>query len=160
MAINKETFIKQLQEMVQNAKVPECPAVLQNERLEDAFKISEADEEGYSEEIPIIWNNYAYGKMDNGILAIARQSASFLSRLYTKYIDEKALIWDQYKERLLLYIPDEEEPKMGFKGSTWWFAKKLKPEYEGTCTLEDIYLECVSRTWFLTHIFFHLPSSF
>lgn len=145
MAIDKEIFIKQLQELVKNAKVPECPAVLLDERLEDAFKISETDEEGYSEEIPIVWSDYAYGKMDNGILVIVRRSARFLSRLYTKYLDEKALIWDQYKERLLLYLPDEEEQKMGFKGSTWWFAKKLKPEYEGTCTLEDIYLKYMNQ---------------
>lgn len=145
MAIDKETIVKQLQEMVNNAKEPECPAILQDERLEDAFKISETDEEGYSEEIPIIWKDYGYGKMENGIFVIMKRSSDFTSRLYYKYLDEKALIWDQYKERLLLYLPDKEEPRMGFKGSTWWYAKKLKPEYESTCTLEEIYLEYLSN---------------
>ena len=141
MAINKEEIIRQLREMVENAKTPICPPVLEDERLEDAFKISETDEEGDSDESPIVWRDYSYGEMENGILVIMKCCVDFSSRLYTKFLDEKALIWDQYKERLLMYLPDEEEPRMGFKGSTWCFAKKLKPEYESTCTLEDIYLD-------------------
>ena len=145
MAINKEEMIKQLQEMAKNAKALDCPAILQDERLEDAFKTPPVDDEGYSEEIPIIWQDYDYGKMDNGILTIVRRSATFSSRLYTKCLDEKAHVWDQYKERLLLYLPDEEDPRMGFKGSTWWFAKKIKPEYKTTCTLEEIYQEYLKQ---------------
>ena len=142
---NKEEIISKLKEIVSNAQEPICPDVLLDERLEDAFKISETDEEGYSEEVPIIWQDYGYGKMEDGTLVIMRRSASFVSRLYTKYLDEEALVWDQYKERLLLYLPDENEPRMGFKGSTWWFAKKLKPEYELTCSLRDIYKEYLNQ---------------
>lgn len=142
---NKEEIISKLKEIVSNAQEPICPDVLLDERLEDAFKISETDEEGYSEEVPIIWQDYGYGKMEDGTLVIMRRSASFVSRLYTKYLDEEALVWDQYKERLLLYLPDENEPRMGFKGSTWWFAKKLKPEYKLTCSLRDIYKEYLNQ---------------
>ena len=142
---NKEEIISKLKEIVSNAQEPICPDVFLDERLEDAFKISETDEEGYSEEVPIIWQDYGYGKMEDGTLVIMRRSASFVSRLYTKYLDEEALVWDQYKERLLLYLPDENEPRMGFKGSTWWFAKKLKPEYKLTCSLRDIYKEYLNQ---------------
>lgn len=143
--IDKDEIVKQLQEMAKNAKVPECPKILQDERLEDAFRISETDTEGYSEVIPIIWRDYGYGKLGNGIIVIMKRSADITSKLYSKYLDEKALVWDQYNERLLLYLPDKDDPQMGFKGSAWWFAKKLKPEYEGTCTLEDIYLEYLNQ---------------
>ena len=143
--INKEEIIAKLKEAATNAQEPVCPEVLLDERLEDAFKISSVDEEGYSEEIPIVWQDYSYGKLPNDILVIMRRSSTFSSRLYTKYLDEKALIWDQYKERLLLYLPDGEDPRMGFKGSTWWFAKKLKAEYEPTYTLEQIYLDYLKK---------------
>ena len=145
MAIDKEKIIQTLQEMANNAQLPQCPSVLLDERLEDAFKISEVDEQGYSEEIPVLWRDYGYGKMENGILVIMKRSSKITSTLYTKYLDEKALVWDQVKERLLLYMPDGDDPRMGFKGSTWIFAKKLKPEYEGICDLEDIYLDYLNQ---------------
>lgn len=42
MAIDKETIIKQLQKMATNAKGPECPAILPEERLEYTFKNTQA----------------------------------------------------------------------------------------------------------------------
>ena len=144
MAINKDEILKQLQEMVQNAKVPECPAILQDERLEDAFKEPIYDKEGRSEEIPAIWNDYGYGKYGDGTLIVTLKSATIYSNLYSNYLDEEALVWDSGKERLLLYIPDPEEPRMAFKGSSWQFAKRLKPEYEGHIILRDIYKEIAS----------------
>ena len=49
MAIDKETLIRDLQELVKNAKVPECPKFFEDERLEDAFKTPVTDENGYGE---------------------------------------------------------------------------------------------------------------
>lgn len=141
MAIDKEELLKQLQEMAQNAKAPECPKFFEDERLEDAFKAPVCNEEGYSECIPAIWNDYGYGKYEDGTLFITRKSASIGSNLYSKYLDDEALVWDSFKERLLLYIPDPEEPRMAFKGSAWQFAKRLKPEYEDYITLRDVYYE-------------------
>ena len=141
MAIDKEEILKQLQEMAQNAKAPECPTVLQDERLEDAFKTPTCNEDGYCESIPAIWNDYGYGKYEDGTLFITLRSASIGSNLYSKYLDDEALVWDSANERLLLYVPDPEEPRMAFKGSRWQFAKRLKPEYEDFLTLRDIYEE-------------------
>ena len=140
MAINQDNIRTMLQDMAQKAKAPECPAILQDERLEDVFKTPVYDKDGYSEELPTIWNDYSYGKYDDGTLIITLKSASISSNLYSKYLDEEALVWDSVNERLLLYIPDPEEPSMAFKGSSWQFAKRLKPEYD-ILSLRDIYEE-------------------
>ena len=125
--------------MAQNAKVPECPKFFEDERLQDAFKTPICNEEGYSESIPAIWNEYGYGRYEDGTLIITLRSASINSNLYSRFLDEEALVWDSNKERLLLYIPDPDEPRMAFKGSSWQFAKRLKPEYEDYITLRDVY---------------------
>ena len=145
MAINKDEILMQLQEMVQNAKAPECPTILQDDRLEDAFLTPETDNDGYSPEIPAIWNEYGYGKYPDGVLFITLKSSSIKSNLYSKYLDEKALVWDSNNERLLLYVPDPSEPRMAFKGSSWQFAKRLKPEFEDYITLRDVYYECLEN---------------
>ena len=145
MKFDKDEMIKQLQEMTKNAKAPECPAFFEDERLEDAFKTPICNEEGYSERIPAIWNDYGYGKYDDGTLFITLKSASISSNLYSKYLDDEALVWDSLKERLLLYIPDPEEPRMAFKGSRWQFAKRLKPECKDFITLRDVYCEIMEE---------------
>ncbi len=142
MPIDKERILKQLQEMAQNAKALECPKFFDDERFEDAFLVPETDEEGYSESIPAIYGDYGYGKYSDGVLFITLKSASLETRLYSKYLDSEALVWDSVSERLLLYVPDPIEPRVAFKGSRWQFAKRLKPEYEDCISLKDIYLSC------------------
>ena len=107
--------------------------------LEDAFKTPVIDEEGRSESLPTIWNDYSYGKTEEGILIITNKSAKIASTLYSRYLDEEALVWDANKQRLLLYIPDPQNPKMAFKGSGWTCAKKLK-DNDGILDLADVYL--------------------
>ena len=145
MAIDKEELLKQLREMAQNAKTPECPKFFEDERLEDAFKTPVCNEEGYSEPLPTIYNDYGYGKDKDGVLILTSRSASMVTSLYTKYLDEAALVWDSSRERLLLYVPDPQQPKVAFKGSSWQFAKRLKPESVFFYTLKDIYLEYLSQ---------------
>ena len=146
MTMDREKLRKEFLEAVKNAKAPECPEFFNDERLEDAFLISETDEDGYSEAIPSIWSDYGYGKFPDGVLFITKKSAMIESNLYSKYLDKEALVWDSFKERLLLYVPDLEEPRMAFKGSSWLFAKRLKPEYEEFFSLRDIYLEFINQS--------------
>ena len=68
-----------------------------------------------------------------------KKSAKIASTLYSRYLDEEALVWDANKQRLLLYIPDPQNPKMAFKGSGWTCAKKLK-DNNGILDLADVYM--------------------
>ena len=111
--------------------------------LEDAFKTPVVDEEGRSESLPTIWNDYSYGKTEEGILIITNKSAKIASTLYSRYLDEEALVWDANKQRLLLYIPDPQNPKMAFKGSSWTCAKKLK-DNNGILDLADVYMGTIN----------------
>ena len=144
MTTDKDKILKQLQEVAKNAKPTEYPSILNDERLEDAFKEPIADENGCCESIPAIWNDYGYGKYDDGVLFITLKSATIKSNLYSKYLDERALVWDSVNERLLLYLPDPKEPRMAFKGSRWQFAKRLKSEYYN-CSLIYIYQEFLQQ---------------
>lgn len=145
MAIDKEKMRKQFIELVKNAKPIECPEFLKDVRLEDAFKEPVTDEDGYSEPIPAIFNDYHYTKDEDDVLFITLKSALIKSDLYSRYLDEEALVWDSNKERLLLYVPDPSEPRMAFKGPSWQFAKRLKPEFEDYITLRDVYYEMVCK---------------
>lgn len=145
MTIDKDEIVKQLQELVKDAKVPECPAFFEDERLEDAFKTPICNEEGYSELIPAIWNDVSYEKDEDGTLFITLKNAYISSNLYSKYLDEEALVLDSLKNRLLLYVPDPEESRMAFKGSRWQFAKRLKPECKDFITLRDVYCEIMEK---------------
>ena len=115
------------------------PVFAHADLLEDAFKTPIVDEEGRSESLPTIWNDYSYGETEEGILIITNKSAKIASTLYSRYLDEKALVWDANKQRLLLYIPDPQNPKMAFKGSGWTCAKKLK-DNDGILDLADVYM--------------------
>lgn len=145
MAIDKEEIPNRLQDMGSNIQTPDCPAFLLDERLEDAFRAPACNEEGYSEPLPTIWKNYSYGEYQDGTLFITLKSASINSNLYSKYLDEEALVWDSINERLLLYTPDPEKPRIAFKGSNWQYAKRLKPEYEDYITLRDVYCELTTK---------------
>ena len=115
------------------------PVFAHADLLEDAFKTPIVDEEGRSESLPTIWNDYSYGETEEGILIITNKSAKIASTLYSRYLDEEALVWDANKQRLLLYIPDPQNPKMAFKGSGWTCAKKLK-DNDGILDLADVYM--------------------
>ena len=115
------------------------PVFAHEDLLEDAFKTPVVDEEGRSESLPTIWNDYSYGETEEGILIITNKSAKIASTLYSRYLDEEALVWDANKQRLLLYIPDPQNPKMAFKGSGWTCAKKLK-DNDGILDLADVYM--------------------
>lgn len=145
MAIDKDKLKEKFLEMAIEAKEPECPSFFNDERLEDAFKTPVTDANGKCEALPAIWNDYGYGKDDDGVLYINSKSAPIMSDLYSKYLDEEALVWDTVKEELFLYTPDTSEPRMAFKGSSWQFAKRLKPEYEEFITLRDVYYEIMGR---------------
>ena len=115
------------------------PVFAHADLLEDAFKTPIVDEEGRSESLPTIWNDYSYGETEEGILIITNKSAKIASTLYSRYLDEEAIVWDANKQRLLLYIPDPQNPKMAFKGSGWTCAKKLK-DNNGILDLADVYM--------------------
>lgn len=83
----------------------------------------EFDEDGYSEPIPAIYNDYGYGKDEDGALILTLKSASLETSLYTKYLEDEALVWDTAKEELFLYIPDPNSPKVAFKAGRWRYAK-------------------------------------
>lgn len=118
------------------------PVFAHADLLEDAFKTPIVDEEGRSESLPTIWNDYSYGETEEGILIITNKSAKIASTLYSRYLDEEALVWDANKQRLLLYIPDPQNPKMAFKGSGWTCAKKLK-DPKSIIGLEDVYIQSI-----------------
>lgn len=117
------------------------PVFAHEDLLEVAFKTPVVDEEGRSESLPTIWNDYSYGETEEGILIITNKSAKIASTLYSRYLDKEALVWDANKQRLLLYIPDPQNPKMAFKGSGWTCAKKLKKNNH--IDLAEVYLESI-----------------
>lgn len=116
------------------------PVFAHADLLEDAFKTPVVDAEGHSESIPTIWDDYSYGETEEGLFTISSKSAKISSTLYAKYLDEEALVWDALHQRLLIYIPDPQTPKMAFKGSGWTCAKKLK-DPKSIIGLEDVYIQ-------------------
>ena len=122
-----------------NEKLVTCPKFGYVDLLEDAFKTPVYDQEGHSEPLPVIWDNYSYGETAEVLLTISSKSAKTTSTLYSKYLDEEALIGDANLQRLLLYLPDTESPKVAFKGSGWTCAKRLKDKKE-IVGLEDVYM--------------------
>lgn len=123
---------------------PELPSALSDDRSEPAFKESADNEEGYSECLPVVWTAESCDKLPNGILIINIESAVAASQLYSKYLDEEALVWDAAGNELYLYRPQENSPKLAFKGGRWMWSGKLKAEYAGQ-NLEEIYLEIAAK---------------
>jgi hypothetical protein len=120
---------KLMQEKVQDITESFIPEALNNERLENAFKSPECDEQGYSPSLPAIVDSNIYHNLPNDVKAISYLSATLKSELYSKYLDEEAIVWDTATQELLLYIPDKKHPAVAFKGSRWQYARKLKKEY-------------------------------
>lgn len=118
-----------LEKMLNAAEQPIIPDALNDERLEDAFMEPEYNEDGYAASMPIIWNSSSYGQTSEGVKILSLRSARTASGLYSKYVDEYALIWDASKQELFLYVPDEKCRTVAFKGGSWLCAKKLKIQY-------------------------------
>lgn len=134
---------QELSELFANSDTSKPYFLLNDHRLENAFKQPVADAEGYCESIPVVDLYYKYSVTEAGIKTLSLMSAMISSSLYSKYLDEEALVWDSIKQELFHYIPDERCPKIAFKGSGWQYAMKLKREYS-YMDLCDIYKELVS----------------
>lgn len=137
-----ESLKNEFLEAVNNASnEPLYPAALDDPRLEDAFKTPAYDEEGRAENMAAITLDYdKYGMTDDGIKIISIRSTVIGTNLYSRYLDEPALVWDLAKKELLLYLPEPESPSVAFKGSRWTCARKLKAEYTHL-SINDVYKE-------------------
>jgi hypothetical protein len=121
---------------------------LNEDRLEDAFKTPICDENGYAELMPVVWVDYGYGQTPDGVKILTKRSAKTASSLYSKYLDEEALVWDSSKQELFVYVPDAECPAVAFKGSSWQCAKKLKNEAiieNRDLNIYEVYKEILSK---------------
>ena len=117
---------------------------LNDDRLEDAFKTPTCDKNGYAEQMPVIGTCYGYGQTEGGVKILTKKSAKAASALYSKFLDEKALVWDSSKQELFMYFPNTECPTVAFKGSCWQYAKRLKSEYSHL-NIDDIYKEILLK---------------
>lgn len=117
---------------------------LNDDRLEDAFKTPTCDQNGYAEQMPVIGTYYGYGQTEDCVKILTKKSAKAASALYSKYLDEKALVWDSSKQELFMYVPDTECPTVAFTGSCWQYAKRLKSEYSHL-NIDDIYKEILLK---------------
>ena len=136
----KEMMIENINSSVE----PFLPVALNDERLEDAFKFPVTDDEGYAERMPCIMNSYGYGKTEDDVKILTRKSASITSNLYSKYLDEEAIVWDATKNELFLYMPDFDSPVVAFKGSCWVCAKSLNLDYSHL-NIYDVYKELKAK---------------
>ena len=131
----KKEFLAMIEE---NKDCPLYPSVLDSSFLEDAFKGPMYDEQGYSESLPAITSHYRHGETSDGIKILSSRSAIIASSLYTRYLDEEALVWDQAKGELYLYVPDSQCPRIAFKSMNWTCARRLTSEFRHI-DLRDIY---------------------
>ena len=131
---------QELAELFAKTNASEPFFLIDDPRFENAFKEPVADAEGYCERIPVIGLDYKFSVNETGVKTLSLKSATITSNLYSKYLDQEALVWDSIKQELFLYIPDEQCPAIAFKGSAWQYAMKLKKEYS-QLNLYDIYNE-------------------
>ena len=141
----KETVKKMLMDKIGSLKEPILPKALNDERLEDAFKESDCNEEGYSPIMPSIWDSTSYGQTSDGVKILSLRSARIASTLYSRYLDEMAIVWDAAEQELFLYLPDEKCPTVAFKGGRWLCAKKLKLNYWLDVSIYDVYKELQAK---------------
>lgn len=98
--------------------------------------------------MPVVWADYGYGQTPDGVKILTKRSATTASALYSKYLDEEALVWDSLKQELFVYVPDAECPSVAFKGSSWLCAKKLKTEAiieNRDLNIYEVYKEILSK---------------
>lgn len=146
--MNIEEIKRMMLEKIQNSTEPVLPDALNDERLEDAFKEPVYDENWYAPSMPVIWDSTRYGETADGVKILSLKSARTASCLYSRYLDEEALIWDAAKQELFLYVPDEKCPNVAFKGGSWLCAKKLKIETiieNWDLSIYDVYKEIRSK---------------
>ena len=127
--MDSDTIKSMLIDKVNSSVEPSLPEALNDERLENAFKSPECDEQGYAPRIPAIVDSNICHNLRDDVKAISYLSATLTSDLYSKYLDEEAIVWDTTTQELLLYIPDKKHPAVAFIGSRWQYAMKLKKEY-------------------------------
>ena len=127
--MDSEEIKKILIDKVNYSTEPVLPEALNDVRLEDAFKSPIYDEQGYAPCMPAIVDSNICHNLPDDVKAISYLSATLTSELYSKYLDEEAIVWDNATQELLLYIPDKSHPAVAFKGSRWQYAWKLKKEY-------------------------------
>ena len=142
--MDSDTIKSMLIDKVNSSVEPSLPEALNDERLENAFKSPECDEQGYAPSIPSIWDSNSYGQTADTVKILSLKSARSASGLYSKYLDEEALVWDAAKNELFLYVPDEKCPTVAFKGASWLCAKKLKPIYRDL-NIYDVYKELQAK---------------
>ncbi len=135
-------MLRQIMESAAAAPPPTCPDILMEDtRLEDAFKKPIADKNGYCCPLPAIWYAAFPEAEDDGISIITSAHAGVVSNLYSRYLDEESIIWDAGREKLYLYKPNPQHPRLAFKsGMGVLFAKKLRPEF-ADLSLKDVYLQ-------------------
>ena len=138
------TIKSMLTDKVNSSVESSSPEALNDERLENAFKSPECDEQGYTPNMPCVWDSKSYGQRPDGIKILSLRSASIASSLYHRYLDEEAFVWDAAKQELFLYLPDEECPTVAFKGGSWLCAKELKPMYRDL-NIYDVYNELQAK---------------
>jgi hypothetical protein len=117
------------------------PDALNDPRLEYSFKSPDCRE---PEMLPAIWKDYGYEETADGVKIISAKSAKIASDVYLHYVDEETIVWDADRKEMFLYIPDMENPRLAFKGTSWICARKLKDEYSHL-NLYDVYME-IKRT--------------
>jgi hypothetical protein len=119
--------------------------IFDDERLTDAFKSPNLDENGYSEKCPVVWKDYGFGKDSNGILILNNNSTCINSNLYSLYLDESAIVYDLSHKRLMIYRPTENNHKIGLKGMGWVKAVKVSPAFAEKVSLVQLYFELMLK---------------
>lgn len=117
--------------------------VLNDGRLEDAFKTPECNENGYAPTIPCFLDSNSFEVKDDDVKILSLNNVRSVD-VYSRYLDEYALVWDASKQELFLYIPDIKCPAVAFKGGNWVCAKRLKSEYSNL-NIYDVYKEIQSK---------------
>jgi hypothetical protein len=143
--MNIEEIKRMMLEKIQNSTEPVLPEALNDERLEDAFKEPVYDENWYAPSMPVIWDSTRYGETTDGVKILSLKSARVASSLYSRYLDEEAIVWDAAKQELFLYIPDETCPTVAFKGGCWFCAMKPKFDYWMGLSIYDVYKEIQTK---------------
>jgi hypothetical protein len=143
--MNIEEIKKMMIEKVYSAEEPVAPDALNDARLEDAFKEPVYDENWYAPSMPVIWDSTRYEETTDGVKILSLKSACAASSLYSRYLDEEAIVWDAAKQELFLYIPNETCPTVAFKGGRWFCAMKLKFDYLVELSIYDVYKEIQTK---------------
>ena len=53
--------------------------------------------------------DYSYDQTQDGVKILSKRSTKVVSALYSKYLNEKALVWDSSKQELFVYTPKDNK---------------------------------------------------